>query len=73
MSEARRKVVKEAFLKMDKTGDGVITIDDLKVVIHSKCERKAVTKLKLKSLREYITSRKILFILTANVPKKRFL
>jgi len=31
MSEARRKVIKEAFSIMDKTGDGVITIDDLKV------------------------------------------
>jgi Ca2+-binding EF-hand superfamily protein len=31
MSEARKKVVREAFTKMDKTGDGVITTDDLKV------------------------------------------
>ena len=31
MSENRKKVVMEAFKKMDKTGDGVITIDDLKV------------------------------------------
>ena len=31
MSENRKKVVMEAFRKMDKTGDGVITIDDLKV------------------------------------------
>jgi len=31
MSETRRKVVKEAFSKMDKSGDGFITIDDLKV------------------------------------------
>jgi hypothetical protein len=31
MSEARKKVVREAFAKMDKTGDGVITVDDLKV------------------------------------------
>jgi Ca2+-binding EF-hand superfamily protein len=31
MSEVRKKVVREAFAKMDKTGDGVITTDDLKV------------------------------------------
>ena len=33
MSEARKKVVREAFAKMDKTGDGVITVDDLKVTV----------------------------------------
>ena len=31
MSETRIKVITEAFEKADKTGDGVITIDDLKV------------------------------------------
>ena len=31
MSDNRKRVVMEAFAKMDKTGDGVITIDDLKV------------------------------------------
>lgn len=30
MSQTRVKVVKEAFKKMDKTGDGVITSEDLK-------------------------------------------
>jgi hypothetical protein len=44
MSEARKKVVREAFTRMDKTGDGVITTDDLKVStvaidLGSKCER----------------------------------
>ncbi|XP_075235413.1 calcyphosin-like protein isoform X2 [Lycorma delicatula] len=32
MNENRVKLVKEAFKKMDRTGDGVITIDDLKNV-----------------------------------------
>lgn len=30
MSQTRVKVIKEAFMKMDKTGDGVITSEDLK-------------------------------------------
>lgn len=30
MSQTRLKVIKEAFAKMDKTGDGIITSDDLK-------------------------------------------
>ena len=31
MSETRIKVITEAFDKADKTGDGVITVEDLKV------------------------------------------
>lgn len=30
MSESRKKIVNQAFLKLDKTGDGVITQEDLK-------------------------------------------
>ena len=30
MPESRKKIVEQAFAKLDKTGDGVITIDDLK-------------------------------------------
>lgn len=30
MSESRKRIVKQAFQKLDKTGDGVITQDDLK-------------------------------------------
>jgi Ca2+-binding EF-hand superfamily protein len=30
MSESRVNIVKQAFAKLDKTGDGVITVDDLK-------------------------------------------
>lgn len=36
MSESRKKVVEEAFKKMDKTGDGEITIEDLKNVYNVK-------------------------------------
>lgn len=36
LSETRRKVIDEAFNKMDKTGDGEITIDDLKNVYNVK-------------------------------------
>ena len=31
MSETRVKVITEAFQKADKTGDGIITVEDLKV------------------------------------------
>ena len=34
MSETRIKVITEAFDKADKTGDGVITVEDLKVKTH---------------------------------------
>lgn len=30
MSESRKKIVQQAFIKLDKTGDGVITGDDLR-------------------------------------------
>lgn len=40
MKAARVKSVKEAFKKMDKTGDGVITIDDLKNVYSVKSNPK---------------------------------
>ena len=30
MDESRTKIVKQAFAKLDKTGDGVITVSDLK-------------------------------------------
>lgn len=32
MSEGRKSIVMQAFQKLDKTGDGVITVDDLKNV-----------------------------------------
>jgi Ca2+-binding EF-hand superfamily protein len=30
MSESRKRIVQKAFEKLDKTGDGVISIDDLR-------------------------------------------
>ena len=33
MSEARKSVILEAFNKADVTGDGLLTIDDLKVSV----------------------------------------
>lgn len=36
MAESRKKVVEEAFKKMDRTGDGEITIEDLKNVYNVK-------------------------------------
>ena len=36
MSNARREVVMQAFRKLDKTGDGVITIEDLRGVYNPK-------------------------------------
>ena len=30
MSESRVNLIKQAFAKLDKTGDGVVTVDDLK-------------------------------------------
>ena len=32
MAEARKKVIMEAFNKLDATKDGVITVEDLKVI-----------------------------------------
>lgn len=36
MSEIRKRVVEEAFKKMDKTGDGEITVEDLRNVYNVK-------------------------------------
>lgn len=36
MSNARKEVIMEAFRKLDKTGDGIITIEDLKGVYNAK-------------------------------------
>ncbi|XP_053318325.1 calcyphosin [Spea bombifrons] len=40
MSNCRRQVILDAFSKMDRTGDGVITIEDLKGVYNPKCHQK---------------------------------
>lgn len=36
MSRARKEVIMKAFRKLDKTGDGVITIEDLREVYNAK-------------------------------------
>lgn len=36
MSNARKQVISEAFRKLDKTGDGVVTIEDLQNVYNAK-------------------------------------
>ncbi len=36
MSAARKKVIAEAFNKVDKTGDGILTVEDLKGVYNVK-------------------------------------
>lgn len=43
MSESRKRVIEEAFKKMDKTGDGVITIDDLKHVYNVKAHPRYIS------------------------------
>lgn len=30
MSQSRREIIEKAFQKLDRTGDGVVTVDDLK-------------------------------------------
>ncbi|XP_077192368.1 calcyphosin [Paroedura picta] len=40
MSEARKKVIGEAFRKLDKTGDGLVTVEDLQGVYQSQAHPK---------------------------------
>lgn len=40
MSQARKSIIEQAFKKLDKTGDGVITVDDLKGVYNVKSHPK---------------------------------
>lgn len=43
MAESRRNVVDQAFKKLDKTGDGFITVDDLKGVYNVKCHPRYIS------------------------------
>lgn len=40
MSSARIAIINQAFGKFDKTGDGVIALDDLKGVYNARCHPK---------------------------------
>lgn len=43
MSASRIKAIEEAFAKLDKTGDGVISIDDLKNVYNVKANPRYIS------------------------------
>lgn len=40
MSERRKRLINQAFMKLDKTGDGQITVEDLKGVYSVKHHKK---------------------------------
>jgi len=42
MSKSRKDIIAKAFHKLDKTGDGVITIDDLRGVYNARHHKKYV-------------------------------
>lgn len=43
MPECRKRVVEQAFEKFDKTGDGEITIDDLRGIYNVKCHPRYIS------------------------------
>jgi Ca2+-binding EF-hand superfamily protein len=43
MNQSRKNVVNQAFKKLDKTGDGRITIDDLRGVYNVKCHPRYIS------------------------------
>lgn len=43
MSESRLRVIEDAFKKMDRSGDGIITIDDLKHVYNVKANSRYIS------------------------------
>ncbi|KAK0176408.1 hypothetical protein PV328_000547 [Microctonus aethiopoides] len=43
MNESRKKVVEQAFQKLDKTGDGEITVDDLRGIYNVKCHPRYIS------------------------------
>lgn len=43
MSQNRKNVIDQAFKKLDKTGDGVITIDDLRGIYNVKCHPRYIS------------------------------
>lgn len=40
MSNARKNLINQAFMKLDKTGDGIITVEDLKGVYNVRKHKK---------------------------------
>ena len=40
MSNARKNLINQAFVKLDRTGDGIITVEDLKGVYNVKKHKK---------------------------------
>lgn len=43
MTENRRKMVEQAFQKLDKTGDGEITVEDLRGIYNVKCHPRYIS------------------------------
>jgi len=43
MNQSRKSVVDQAFQKLDKTGDGRITIDDLRGIYNVKCHPRYIS------------------------------
>lgn len=43
MCQSRKNVVEQAFQKLDKNGDGRITIDDLRTVYNVKCHPRYIS------------------------------
>lgn len=57
MSKPRKDVIEKAFKKLDKTGDGIITIDDLRIVYSVKHHPKYINGEKTEDeiLKEFLT------------------
>lgn len=43
MNDSRKKMVDQAFQKMDKSGDGQITIEDLRGIYNVKCHPRYIS------------------------------
>lgn len=43
MCQSRKNVVEQAFQKLDKNGDGRITIDDLRTIYNVKCHPRYIS------------------------------
>lgn len=70
MSESRKRIVQQAFTKLDKTGDGVITEEDLKWDLSFLFQVFLLTLLSF--LETFTPSATIQSIWAVKRPKKRF-